>query len=458
MLEMTPTHMSLSRPHTVTSALVLSLTTLLPSWSASAEEGHAQVITEWFPYVVKQPQKLSHLLDTLTLPKDTAQALQTLQDHNQPLDLNQLQPGQTIRLPRNWLRQDPIPLKVTRIRCTGKAEPTTATQQPLYPGMSLGEGNIINVPGGCQVSLSLRDGSQLQLPSSSVVQIDTLREQPDLKQPQVKLKLLQGKISLNIFKKRSPETRFEVETPRATTGVRGTEFRVSHDTGNDTSTVEVLEGEVQTHAQNSAQTEAIQANQGALIDGTGHIEIESLPPPPSLALEGRTWTWQNTQPELRYRRQDLQAINEAAMWEPPQATPGASIIFHNDGEAKTSTTRIVQAAAITPSGLMGAWATFAMCTSASTQPEPLCPVRFQLDSIDETLTHLDVRKTNATASSRWISTKTGNPSTREVVTLLPPGHYAWQLKRKTLLPTESSTEQTIAQGQFTLIDTRSAHP
>lgn len=453
MLEMTRTPIPLPHSHTITGVLVLSLNALLPAWGASAEELHVQPVTEWLPYVVKQPQKISQLLDILKLPDDPAQALQILQDHNQPLDLNQLQSGQTIRLPRNWLRQEPVPLKVTRVRCTGKAEPTTATQQPLYPGMSLSEGDIINVPGGCQVSLSLRDGSQLQLPSSSVVQIDTLREQADQKMPQVKLKLLQGKISLNIFKKRDLNARFEVETPRATTGVRGTEFRVAHDANSDTSTVEVLQGEVQTHAQGTAHDEAIHANQGAVIDEKGHIEVETLPLPPTLILQGQLWTWHNILPALHYRRQDLQAINETATWGPLQATPGANIATpHTDGR-ETDNTRIVQVAAITPSGLMGAWATYAMCAYAATHATPLCPVRFQIDLADELPSRLDVRELNTTPTEQWISTRARNPNIREVVALLPPGQYAWQLQSR--IPSAksdtSNAEQTTAQGHFTLL-------
>lgn len=446
---MTQQQMLRRRPKTIGS-LVIGLNFWLPVHAASAQETNVPHVSEWVPYVVTQPQKMSQLLDVLQLPKDPANALQFLQDNNRPLDLNQLQSGQTIRLPKNWFRQEPVPLKVTRIRCTGKAEPTTANQQSLYPGMSLGEGDIINVPGGCQVSLSLRDGSQLQLPSSSVVQIDTLRDQADQRLPQVKLKLLQGKISLNVFKKRSPESTFEVETPRATTGVRGTEFRVSHDPDSDTSTVEVIEGEVQTHAQGSTDSQAIRANQGAVIDGQGHIGIETLPEAPRLAPQGSDFAWQNVLANLQYRRQDLQAINETSAWGPLQTTPGAGI---TSAEATAHDTRIVQAAAISPSGLMGAWATYAVCAAA--QSATLCPVRFQMDEDGEQAARLNLRDLNADSEAPWMSTRTRNPHTREVLALLPPGQYAWQLQR-VASPQNNASEHTTAQGQFTLIGAATA--
>jgi hypothetical protein len=455
------TPLSFTHQHIITSALALNLSVFIPAWCASAEVQPVHTVTEWLPYVVKRPQKFSQLFDILKLPDDSAQALKILQDHNQPLDLNQLQTGQTIRVPRNWLRQETIPLKVTRIRCTGKAEPTTSTQQTLYPGMPIGEGKIIFVPGGCQVSLSLRDGSQLQLPSSSVVQIDTLRDQTDQKPPQVKLKLLQGKINLNVFKKRSDDTSLEVETPRATTGVRGTEFRVSHDQDSNTSSVEVLQGEVQTQAQGETQQEAIRANQGAVINGQGLIEIENLPEPPTLALQGQVWRWENIAPELQYRRQNLQSINESVGLAPPQATAGSDITAEGNNDQGTNNTHIVQAAAITPSGLMGAWATFVMCNFTATQSSHLCPIRFQVESINEQISHLDVRELNNPATTRWMSSRTRNTKTREVVALLPPGQYAWQIKNKSVFTSSTpNTEYTIDQGQFTVLSntTRSVKP
>lgn len=441
-------------PFQLVSAL-LCVNALLLTLNAKAQDNTTPPVSEWVPYVVHQPHKISQLLDVLTLPNNPALALQTLQQHNQALDLNQLQAGQTIRLPKNWLRQEPAPLKVTRIRCTGKAEPSTAGQQGLYPGMSLGEGDIINVPGGCQVSLSLRDGSQLQLPSSSVVKIDTLRDSPDQKNPQIKLKLLQGKISLNIFKKRPAGANFEVATPRATTGVRGTEFRVSHDPDSDTSTIEVLQGQVQTHAQDGAQNEAIHANQGAVIGAQGPIQLETLPQAPELALQGLAWHWQNLQMATHYVRQDLQAINDMAVWEPPQSTPGADLPTHNTANEEALSTRYVQAAAISPSGLMGSTATFAICSASASLPVTVCPVRFLIDEVGERASGLELRQAHSTAN--WVSARPRNPRIREVIALLAPGQYEWQMQgTRTEEGTSTLAERTTARGRFTLLHTATA--
>jgi hypothetical protein len=430
-----------------------ALCTLLMAMNANAQETPTHHVTEWVPYELPQGQKFSQLLDRLTLPSNTALALQTLQEHNRPLDLNALQAGQTVRLPKNWIRQEPVPLKVTRIRCTGKAEPSTTAEQALYPGMSLGEGDIINVPGGCQVSLSLRDGSQLQLPSSSVVQIDTLRDSPDHKMPQVKLKLLQGKISLSLFKKRPAGATFEVATPRATTGVRGTEFRVSHDPGTELSAIEVWQGQVQTQAQDSQEREELAAQQGAVIGTQGHIQIEALPLPPQLAVQGQSWQWQDLRHTTQYVRQDLQAVNETPRWNLPQATPGGNIPMTPE---TSSTTRYVQAAAVNPSGLMGLTATFALCQSVAALPQPVCTVRFQIDEAGERATRLDLRERQANTVASWTPTRPHHSRTREVIALLPPGQYEWQMQA--VRPDEAHTpaaERTTARGQFTLLSNAS---
>jgi hypothetical protein len=447
MLDMTT--LTFQRPQLRPYTPIACLSALMLTMHAHAQDHAPPPLADWVPYEVRQPQTISQLLDMLTLPNNPEQALRTLQDHNRPLDLNQLQAGQTIRLPKTWFRQEPAPLKVTRIRCTGKAEPSTAKQQSLYPGMSLGEGDIVNVPGGCQVSLSLRDGSQLQLPSSSVVQIDTLRDSPEQKLPQVKLKLLQGKISLSLFKKRPAGATFEVATPRATTGVRGTEFRVGHNPDSDTSTVEVLQGQVQTQAQNSSENEALNAQQGAVIGGQGHIQIEALPMPPDLALQGTRWQWQNLQTTMQYVRQDLQTVNDVPAWSAPQASPGADIPTEHDSATPT---RYVQAAAVSPSGLMGTPATFALCQSVAALPLPVCPVRFQIDEAGERTTRLELRERQANTLATWASTRPRNPLTREVIALLPPGQYEWQMQgiRTDAVGVESA-ERTTAGGQFTLL-------
>jgi len=454
MLDMTP--LTFQRPRLRPTKPITLLSAVMLAMNVPAQDITLPPLTDWVPYEVRQPQTISQLLDMLTLPNNPEQALRTLQDHNRPLDLNQLQAGQTIRLPKTWFRQEPTPLKVTRIRCTGKAEPSTAKQQSLYPGMSLGEGDIINVPGGCQVSLSLRDGSQLQLPSSSVVQIDTLRDSPDSKLPQVKLKLLQGKISLSLFKKRPAGATFEVATPRATTGVRGTEFRVSHDPDNDTSTIEVLQGQVQAQAQNSSENEALNAQQGAVIGAQGHIQIEALPMPPDLALQGTRWQWQNLQAATQYVRQNLQAVNDVPTWSAPQASPGEDIPTEHDSAAPT---RYVQAAAVSPSGLMGTPATFALCQAVAALPLPVCPVRFQIDDAGERATRLELRERQANALATRASTQPRNPRTREVIALLPPGQYEWQMQdiRNDKVSAESS-ERTTARGQFTLLSSTTVRP
>jgi hypothetical protein len=447
MLDMTPLTLQRLRLHSPTPLVCLSALTL--ALNAAAQDIALPPLTDWVPYVVRQPQTISQLLDVLTLPNNPEQALRSLQDHNRPLDLNKLQTGQTIRLPKTWFRQEPTPLKVTRIRCTGKAEPSTANQQSLYAGMSLGEGDIINVPGGCQVSLSLRDGSQLQLPSSSIVQIDTLRDSSDQRPSQIKLKLLQGKISLSLFKKRPAGATFEVATPLATTGVRGTEFRVSHDANNDTSAIEVLQGQVQTQAQDSSENQIIGRHQGAVIDTQGHIQLEDLPLPPKLALQGQLWRWQNLQPSVQYVRQDLMAINDVPAWSPPQANPGTDIPIETNNALPT---RYVQAATISPSGLMGAPAIFAVCQPLDAQPMRVCPVRFQIDETEERVTRLELRKQETDTSTPWTSTRPRNPRTREVIALLPPGQYEWQIQGKNANASGvDSTERVTERGQFTLL-------
>jgi hypothetical protein len=178
-------------------------------------------------------------------------------------------------------------------------------------------------------------------------------------------------------------------------------------------------------------------------------------------LQGQVWRWENIAPELQYRKQNLQSINEPVAWVPLQGTAESNITPDGTNDLETNNTRIVQAAAITHSGLMGAWATFVMCNSVATQSSQLCPIRFQVESINEQISHLDVRELNNPATDRWVSSRTRNPKAREVITLLPPGQYAWKIKSKGVFTSSTpNTEYTIDQGQFTVLSntTRSVTP
>ncbi len=124
--------------------------------------------------------------------------------------------------------------------------------QPLFTGDSVLTGK------GSKAELSFVDGTSIRISEQcrlAVDQADTLRS----------LKLLWGKLWAKVAKMSSSKTRFQVETPTAVAGVRGTIFRVEVETDSATK-VAVEEGEVEIYdARLSPRMLRLSARQQALF-------------------------------------------------------------------------------------------------------------------------------------------------------------------------------------------------
>lgn len=117
-----------------------------------------------------------------------------------------------------------------RVWHQGKAD-EAEVGQPLFTGDSVMTGK------DSRAELSFVDGTSVRISEQArllVVQADTLRS----------LKLLWGRLWAKVARLSSSKTRFQVETPTAVAGVRGTVFRVEVDADSATR-VAVEEGEVE---------------------------------------------------------------------------------------------------------------------------------------------------------------------------------------------------------------------
>ncbi len=90
-------------------------------------------------------------------------------------------------------------------------------------------------------------------------------------------------------------------------------------------------------------------------------------------------------------------------------------------------------------------------------PVPVCPVRFQIDETGERATRVDLRERHADASANWVTARPRNPRIREVIALLAPGQYEWQMQGiRTEEGASPLAERTTARGHFTLLSTATA--
>lgn len=115
----------------------------------------------------------------------------------------------------------------------------------LKRGAKLYEGDVLKTKAKSKFEARLKDGSMLRLGADTQLQLRTLsfdRSEPRRKK-KVRAKLFFGRVWASVTSLFGSESSFEVETPNAVAGVRGTQFTATATEGGDT-TVRVYSGKV----------------------------------------------------------------------------------------------------------------------------------------------------------------------------------------------------------------------
>ena len=193
--------------------------------------------------------------------------------------------GTTLRLPPARLRYDATSAKVLSADAATRADGSAISAgQTLQAGDSLATG-----PSG-GVVLELANGTKVLIRPSSQVRLERLRSATDFDHSDSALSLSRGGVEAQVSKARGG-TRFEVRSPVATLGVRGTSFRAAlGETGE--SRVEVLTGLVGATGSADAKAADVSAGFGVVVDRSGRAgEVVALLPAPALsALPARVET------------------------------------------------------------------------------------------------------------------------------------------------------------------------
>ena len=168
---------------------------------------------------------------------------QKLQDHNQISNPYSLPPGSTVRFPLAWLRVQPAKAKVVKVN--GQASVEGVGQSPagaVSEGMELGVGALLRTTTGASLSLEFADGSRLLLKENSELRLDRMSRYGKSGMADTHLRLQRGRITNTVQPTRGNSPSFIVDTPNASSAVRGTRFRV--DAGETGTLAEVTEGKV----------------------------------------------------------------------------------------------------------------------------------------------------------------------------------------------------------------------
>ena len=188
--------------------------------------------------------------------------------------------GTAIIIPVALLPDDPSTAQVAAM--SGSIDAVAADGRPIAIsiGTVLSEGAIINTGSNSFLSLSLPDQSHIALPSNSQVKLSKLRTARYTNSPRTEIALLKGRIESKVSPLDKNKGRFEVHSPLAVAGVRGTDFRV--DLVGDSVMTEVLSGGVAVAKKNLPPALTLHPGQGNVTNTEGVGKAVALLPSPQL--------------------------------------------------------------------------------------------------------------------------------------------------------------------------------
>lgn len=196
-------------------------------------------------------------------------------------------PGTAVRVPVRWLKR--IELTVEVLRVSGNAQwsrPGAGGTQTLSTGARLRHGDRVYTETQSYVTLRLPEGSIVQISQGSELE---LRAEQYLGTDitEVSFQVERGRVETQVTPRATPSSQFEIRTPAAQLGVRGTRFRVALSADRKRSTVEVEEGMVaaRNHTLQTAGTVDLQAGFGTIVN-EGQAPLPPVPLLPAADLRG----------------------------------------------------------------------------------------------------------------------------------------------------------------------------
>jgi hypothetical protein len=229
-------------------------------------------------------------------------------------EYNLLDNGVHVRVPKHMLKAGQIPAKVSKF--SGQVEIARHFDWkwvPVVDNMLVSEGDWIRTRSRSSVEIRQDDGTVIKLRPNTKAMIslagETKTARGDVRVTQVKLE--SGSMMAKVNKLLQRDSRFEIETPTATSFVRGTEFRVKVEDKGATR-LEVLEGAVDFGSEE--KNVSVGGNFGSLVDLAGDTPASphALPMAPAELItpaerevlngdiNGYQFTWSPVESAVRY--------------------------------------------------------------------------------------------------------------------------------------------------------------
>lgn len=188
-------------------------------------------------------------------------------------------PGQRLSIPVMMLHGIPLPAEVTFQKGDVRIQKEEGgAWVPLLMGDKVAQGNRLKTGEESAAELTFEDGTTFFVKPNTLLGI-TKSQKKGLSFITQDLYMSLGKMITRIRGATGVDSRFKIRTPSAVASARGTEFRVSVDSGLATR-YEVLKGTIAVEAMN--QRVEVQENEGILIkQGQPPLTPQKLLPPPA---------------------------------------------------------------------------------------------------------------------------------------------------------------------------------
>lgn len=269
-------------------SLVKCLITLAVFGHASVSAQPAGADGDEFLYRVV---KGDTLLDLSLRYTSNPQNWPALQQINQVSDTLALPIGKVLRIPFSMIPEEPAAARL--LHASGQV---LIDGQSTRAGQELLEGGTLTTAPEAFATLQLTDGSRLTLPGSTTIAIERLQAFKGTGLTDTILSIEKGSVESWVAPENTGVGRFEIRTPVAITGVRGTRLRVHRDSAG--AQTEVLSGLAHMGAASVGKA-LLRPGQGVLTSADGIMgTVRDLPAAPELGEPVRgPQGWQiNVQP------------------------------------------------------------------------------------------------------------------------------------------------------------------
>jgi hypothetical protein len=214
-----------------------------------------------------------------------------------------------IRIPVELMRADPAPAVVTHVTGNVRVKPADGPFRPLAVGERISGGETVLTGPRSFASFRLADASVINQQPSTRLVFGRLAAYGDTGMVSTELDLQDGRLEANASRQVAPGGGFQVKTPIAVAGLRGTAFRLNMDAEGKALRSEVLEGAVGVTAQRKEVV--VPAGQGTIAEA-GRPPAAArplLPAPEVIALPNRIrslpirFSWQRDDAARAWRAQ-----------------------------------------------------------------------------------------------------------------------------------------------------------